>query len=71
MKFSADDKMKTLLRSPEAVAVLQRHYPKILKSPALQMTSAMTLRTVASFPRSGLTPEVLTQIDEELRAIEV
>lgn len=69
MKFSADEKMKTLMRSPEAVAVLERHYPKILKNPALQMTSGMTLRAVAAFARSGLTPALLAQIDAELRAI--
>lgn len=69
MKFSADEKMKTLLQSPEAVSVLERHYPKILKNPALQMTSGMTLRAVAGFAQSGLTPDLLAQIDEELRAI--
>lgn len=69
MKFSANEKMKTLLQSPEAVAVLERHYPKILKNPALQMTSGMTLRAVAAFAQSGLTPALLAQIDEELRAI--
>lgn len=69
MKFSADEKMKTLLLSPEAVAVLERHYPKILKNPALQMTSGMTLRAVAAFVQFDLSPELLAQIDEELRAI--
>ena len=49
MKFSTDAKMKTLLQSPEAVAVLERYCPKILKNPVLQMTSSMTLRTVAAF----------------------
>lgn len=69
MKFSADDKMKTLLQSPEAVAVLERHYPKILKNPALQMTAGMTLRAVAGFAQSGLTPALLEEIDAELREI--
>ena len=39
--------MKKLLGAPEAVAVLERFFPKILKNPALQMTAAMTLRQVA------------------------
>lgn len=69
MKFSAEDQMKTLLDAPEAVAVLERYYPKILKNPALQMTRCMSLRAVAAFAQSGLTPEVLSQIDEELRQI--
>ena len=69
MKFSTDAKMKTLLQSPEAVAVLERYCPKILKNPVLQMTSSMTLRTVAAFAQSGLKPELLVQIDEALRAI--
>ena len=69
MKFSAEDQMKTLLDAPEAVAVLERYYPKILKNPALQMTRCMSLRAVAAFAQSGLTPEVLSQIDEELHQI--
>ena len=69
MKFSAEDQMKTLLDAPEAVAVLERYYPKILKNPALQLTRCMSLRAVAAFAQSGLTPEVLSQIDEELRQI--
>ena len=52
--YTVDDKMKTLLAAPEAVAVLERFFPKILKNPALQMTAAMTLRQVAGFAQSGL-----------------
>ena len=52
MTYTVDDKMKTLLAAPEAVAVLERFFPKILKNPALQMTAAMTLRQVAGFAQS-------------------
>ena len=69
MKFSADDRMQTLLSAPEAMEVLERYYPKILKNPALQMTRCMSLRAVAAFAQSGITPELLDQIDLELRAI--
>ena len=69
MKYSADDRMQTLLSAPEAVAVLERYYPKILKNPALQMTCCMSLRAVAAFAQSGLTPEQLEAIDDELRQI--
>lgn len=69
MRYSADNQMQTLLDAPEAVAVLERYFPKILKNPALQMTRCMSLRTVASFAQSGLTPELLDQIDAELREI--
>ena len=65
MTYTVDDKMKTLLAAPEAVAVLERFFPKILKNPALQMTAAMTLRQVAGFAQSGLT----AQIDAQLRAL--
>ena len=37
--YTVDDKMKKLLGAPEAVAVLERFFPKILKNPALQMTT--------------------------------
>ena len=43
MTYTVDDTMKKLLGAPEAVAVLERFFPKILKNPALQMTAAMTL----------------------------
>ena len=67
--YTVDDKMKTLLAAPEAVAVLERFFPKILKNPALQMTAAMTLRQVAGFAQSGLTAESLAEIDAQLRAL--
>ena len=70
MKYSADTQMQTLLNAPEAVEVLERYFPKILKSPALQMTRCMSLRTVAAFAQSGFTPEQLDQIDRELQALE-
>ena len=67
--YTVDDKMKTLLAAPEAVAVLERFFPKILKNPALQMTAAMTLRQVAGFAQSGLTADSLAEIDAQLRAL--
>ena len=57
MTYTVDDTMKKLLGAPEAVAVLERFFPKILKNPALQMTAAMTLRQVAGFAQSGLTAD--------------
>ena len=69
MRYSTEDQMQTLLAAPEAVEVLEKHFPKILKNPALQMTRCMSLRAVAAFAQSGLTPEMLEQIDSELREI--
>ena len=69
MRFSADSDMQTLLASSEAMEVLDRYFHKILKNPALQMTARMSLRCVASFAQSGLKPETLAAIDDELRAI--
>lgn len=67
MTYTVDDTMKKLLGAPEAVAVLERFFPKILKNPALQMTAAMTLRQVAGFAQSGLTADSLAEIDAQLR----
>lgn len=69
MTYTVDDTMKKLLGAPEAVAVLERFFPKILKNPALQMTGAMTLRQVAGFAQSGLTADSLAEIDAQLRAL--
>ena len=70
MKHSAEDQMQTLLAAPEAVEVLERHFPKILKNPALQMTRFMSLRCVAAFAQSGLTAEQLDEIDADLRQLD-
>lgn len=67
--YTVDDTMKKLLGAPEAVAVLERFFPKILKNPALQMTAAMTLRQVAGFAQPGLTADSLAEIDAQLRAL--
>lgn len=69
MTYTVDDTMKKLLGAPEAVAVLERFFPKILKNPALQMTAAMTLCQVAGFAQSGLTADSLAEIDAQLRAL--
>ena len=69
MTYTVDDTMKKLLGAPEAVAVLERFFPKILKNPALQMTAAMPLRQVAGFAPSGLTADSLAEIDAQLRAL--
>ncbi len=69
MTYTVDDTMKKLLGAPEAVAVLERFFPKILKNPALQMTAPMTLRQVAGFAQSGLTADSLAEIDAQLRAL--
>lgn len=69
MTYTVDDTMKKLLGAPEAVAVLERFFPKILKNPALQMTAAMKLRQVAGFAQSGLTADSLAEIDAQLRAL--
>ena len=70
MKHSTEDQMQTLLAAPEAVEVLERYFPKILKNPALQMTRFMSLRCVAAFAQSGLTAEQLDEIDAEFRALD-
>ena len=69
MTYTVDDTMKKLLSAPEAVSVLERFFPKILKNPALQMTAAMKLRQVAGFAQSGLTADSLAEIDAQLRAL--
>lgn len=70
MRYSPEDQMQTLLAAPEAVEVLEKHFPKFLKNPALQMTRFMSLRCVAAFAQSGLSAEQLDQIDAELRKLD-
>ena len=69
MTYTVDDTMKKLLGAPEAVAVLERFFPKILKNPALQMTAAMTLRPGPGCPPPGLTPHSRAQTPAQRRAL--
>ncbi len=68
-KFSADSKMKDLLKDPDASAVLESYFPGMTKSPRIKMAFAFTLRKVAAFPQLNLDKEKVDEIDQKLQAL--
>ena len=68
-KFSADSKMKDLLKDPGASAILESYFPGMTTSPRIKMAYAFTFRKVAAFPQLNLDQEKVSEIDEKLQAL--
>lgn len=69
MAVTMDSKMKEIMKSPEAVAILEDLSPGITKNPALKMIYGMPLRTAAAFPQTGFTPEMLAELEKRIGAL--
>ncbi|HWQ05217.1 MAG TPA: hypothetical protein VN452_07665 [Longilinea sp.] len=67
--FSIDSKVKEIMTTPESVAVIEKYLPGISKNPAVKMGYSMTMRAAAAFPASGISPEMLLKIDEDLKKL--
>ena len=68
-KFSADTKMKDLLKDPGASAILGSYLPQLINSPRIKMAGAFTFRKVAAFPQANLPKELVDEIDQKLQAL--
>jgi hypothetical protein len=68
-KYSADSKMKDLLKDPAAAAVLESFFPGMTTSPRIKMAFAFTLKKVATFPQLNLSQDKLDEIDQKLQAL--
>lgn len=51
MAFTENSRVKDVLASPKAVAVLERHFPGVSRNPLIGMFSNRTLRSIASMPQ--------------------
>ncbi len=69
MPFSVDSTLKDLLADPRASDVLRRFFPGRENDPQVSMVMYYTLRSVASYPEAGISPEKLEALDEELRRL--
>jgi len=72
MAITLDTKLKDIMKNPDAVAVLEKHFPDFTKNPQLKLGYMMTFRTISKFPQAkqfGLTAEVLAQVLEEWAAL--
>ena len=71
--LSVDDKIKKLMKNPEALAILEEYNPGISTEPQMKMVYGLTLRKLVGFPQAkaaGWTDEKLEECDKRLRAIE-
>ncbi len=65
--FHVDQTVAVLLKSPAAMAVVEKYMPGIQKDPLIAEAGRMSLRQVASF--GGLSEESLAALDKELRQL--
>jgi hypothetical protein len=66
MPFSVDSTLKDLLADPRASDILRRFFPGRENDPQVDMVMYYTLRSIASFPEAGISPQTLQVLDEEL-----
>jgi hypothetical protein len=68
-KFSVDTKLKDLVKSPEATAILEAYVKGLTTSPQTRMAYAFTFRKIAAFPQVNLPKELVEEIDQKLQAL--
>ena len=66
MPFSVDSTLSDLLADPRASDVLRRFFPGRENDPQVSMVLYYTLRSIASFPEAGISPQMLEALDQEL-----
>lgn len=64
--LSCDSRLGLLMDDPAARTVLERHIPDVISSPKIAKARGLTLTQLAGFRQSGITPETLTQIAQDL-----
>jgi len=69
MPFSVDSTLKELLADPRAIETLRRFFPGRENDSRVSMVMYETLRSIASYPEAGISPETLRALDEELRKL--
>ncbi len=70
--ISLDSKIKEIVENPAAKEIVEKHLPGITKNPMVKMAYGMTLRAVSSLRQArqlGITPEVMTKLEEEFKTI--
>ncbi len=67
--LSINSKVKDLLKSPEAVEIIERHAPGATSNPDLKWVMNMKLKNVAPISEGMLTSEMLEAIDIDLKKL--
>jgi hypothetical protein len=61
--------MEELMDKPEANAVFKKHAPDLAVNPQLSMARGMTLADVAGYSESGLTPQMVKAIVDDVNQL--
>ena len=70
MAFSENSTIRQILANEQAKAILDKHLPGASTHPQLPMAYDMTLKQVSWYPESGLTPEKLQALTDDLSQVE-
>jgi hypothetical protein len=65
MAITIDTKLKEIVKSPEAVAILDKYSPGFLDNKQLKMVYGMTFREITELPHSSLSQDVIEAIEKE------
>jgi len=68
-RLSIKSKLKAVINDPEGNAVLEKYLPGISNDPNTKLGYGMTLKMLFSMPKTGVTKEMLAQMDVDLKKI--
>jgi hypothetical protein len=69
MALTIDSKIKDILASEQAKAILEKHLPGSTSHPDLPMAMYMSLREASTYPESGSLREKLDAIAEDFKCL--
>ena len=70
MPFSENSKVREVIADERAKTILDKHFPGASTHPQLYMGLDLTLKQVSYYPESGMTPDKLKALVEELAGLE-
>ena len=70
MAFDENSKIRDIIADERAKAILDKHFPGASTHPQLSMGLGMTLKQVSWYAESGMTPDKLKALVEDLAALD-
>ena len=69
MAFDVNSKIRDILANEKAKAILDKHIPGASTHPQIDTALGMSLKEISYYSESGLTPEKLKALVEDLEKI--
>ena len=70
MAYSEQTTISQILADKQATEILDKHIPGASTHPSIDMAMGMTLKEISWYPESGLTPDKLKALVEELAQLD-